>query len=100
MANYFQLISKKTGEATSFNTIDDELCAHFGYDVNPEQYFAGWYQSIGGRIASGRSFEEIRKQFIEHGLEHDGKHKELYDMLVKILDYLKDNYDSSAWTSR
>lgn len=100
MPNYVQLISKETGEATSFNAIDEELCNHFGYDIDPEKYFAGWYDSICGRLACGMSFDEIRERFVEHGKEYDGKNKRLYDMLINILEYLKEHYDSSAWASR
>ena len=98
MAAYFQLISKKTGEPTPFNQIDKELCDLFEQPVDPEKYILGWYDAIGWRIATGRTAEQIWDEF--QGYVDANDHANYYSALLIALNYILDNYTSSAWYSR
>ncbi len=96
----------RDGVKVSFNDIDAEICKMMGVDVNPEFYAFGWYDSICGRLAYGRTFEEIKDSFegeikearaLAPGMR-DSRVK-FYENLIKILEYLKDNYTHDAWYS-
>lgn len=97
----FQLL--KDGEPQKFNVVDDAICAHFGVKPDEKRYYYEWYDIIGLRIALGRSFEEIRESFIGFQNEPtDDVELKLDRMtswgrLIEILDFLKANYQSSAW---
>jgi len=90
MAAYFQLISKQTGEATPFNKIDEELCDNFEQPVDEHKYLSGWYDSIGLRLALGKSFDEIIAEFKELKLE----------ALTLIAEYLQEHYNANNWSGR
>jgi hypothetical protein len=104
MANCVSL--SRDGVKVSFNDIDAEICKMMGVDVSPEFYAFRWYDSICGRLAYGRTFEEIKTSF-EGEIEgaralapgmRDSRVR-FYENLLKILDYLKDNYTHDAWYS-
>jgi hypothetical protein len=96
----------KNGVKANFNDIDAEICNFMGVLINPENWAFGWYDSICGRLAYGRTFEEIKANF-EGEIEYaralppsmrDSKIR-FYENLIKILLFLKDNYTHDAWYS-
>ena len=106
MPNCFQLISKADHEAgaTSFNQIDEALCAHFGVPADPRKWLCEWYNDIGLRLAMGSSFDEIIEKFTR---EEEGDGRPFYGDLVgrkvsalQIAQYLNDHYTANAWSER
>jgi hypothetical protein len=105
MAAYFQLISFKTGESTSFSQIDEEICAAFAHPVDPDQYICGWYNAIGARVATGNTLDQVRTTFIGYIIEAiaDPRKKNqvsYYTNLIGILNWITNNYTTNSWYSR
>ncbi len=92
MAAYFQLISKETGEAVSFNQIDEEMCAYFKQPVDEDKYLCNWYNSIGWRVAMGKSLVEVAQEFIAYGPEASD--------LLQITNWLIERYTTDSWIGR
>jgi len=105
MPNYFQLTRKSNLKAgpVSFVEIDEEICKHFGVEPEPlgGRYYYEWYESIGFRLAIGKTLEQTRAQFVEYTQEPEDKHspnyKAYYERLIEIVDYLNEHYTSDAW---
>lgn len=108
MPNTLTLTRKTAPEAgpVAFTAIDEELCAARGCASDPTWYLDGWYDSIGGRLAAGRSWDEIRKSFtlqqLEAGERHDGApYAELMGRLIEITDWLEERFEADCgYTSR
>jgi hypothetical protein len=103
MAAYFQLISLTTGEATSFNQIDEEICAAFDQPVDPDKYLINWYNAIGQRVAMGKSLDEVRTTFIGYIIEaiSKGDNNQVigYTNLIGILNWITNHYTTNSWYS-
>ena len=100
----FQLI-KRSDEAAGpvrLTVIDEELCQHFGVPVDPVKYMGDWYDMIGFRLAIGKSFAEIREEFLEHIEEFRaiGREALFYEDALRILEYLETNFLSNSFYSR
>lgn len=89
MPNAFQLISKETGEAEPFITIDEKMCAALGVECHPTKYFMGWYDNIGSLIASGRKLEDMHTIYAEIIVK--------YPDFGRLITWLMDNYTTTAW---
>jgi len=104
MAAYFQLLDRTTGEATSFTEIDKNLCQHFEQPVDEDKWLCDWYNSIGLRVATGQTLEQVRVRFTEYiteGAEEDNKKKiEGYSNLILILDWIAEHYTTDSWTGK
>lgn len=100
MAAYFQLLDKKTGEAVIFNKLDEDMCRFWNMPVDADKYFMGWYDAIGFRAAIGKSFADIRKEFMGYTQEDNNKYVEYYLNLIEILDYIEERYDLNSWSGR
>jgi hypothetical protein len=101
MAAYFQLINLETGEATSFNKIDEEICAAFGWVVDDNKYAWDWYNTIGQRVAMGMTLDEVRTKFIGYIVNNHGCNEvKYYTYLIGILNWISNNYTTNAWYSR
>jgi hypothetical protein len=85
MPNCFTLTKKSEDKRAVFQTIDDEMRAHFGEPPDAERWLWGWYDSIGLALACGKTWDEIRKLF-EDSPE-----------LLKVVDYLEERYVSDCW---
>lgn len=101
MAAYFQLISKVTGEATSFTRIDEDMCAHFGVDCDPDKYLIDWYNCVGWRVAMGKSLDDVIAEFIA-GIGEETKNGNEnnaigYSNLVRVTKWLKEHYTTDSW---
>lgn len=86
----FQLRVKGEKEPSTFVDIDDKLCEHFGVTPDKEKYMNGWYDSIGLRLAIGRSFFEIQEEFDEIDEPWAKRH---YEIAV----WLDNHYTADAW---
>lgn len=80
-----QLFKVGETEASTFQRIDEEICAHFGVPVDPRFYYEGWYDSICLFLATGKSYQQVRE--IYHN----------FPRLVEIIDWLEENYRPNAW---
>ena len=98
MAAYFQLLNKSTGEAVSFNKLDEDICNHFGWPITDE-YVYGWYNAIGMRVAvNGMTLEEVKTRFQEYIDKND--HAEYYTTLNNIIDFIAKTYTTESWHAR
>lgn len=83
MPSCFQLM--RNGAAVPLNQIDEEMCRHFEVACHPVRYFEGWYDTIGFLLATGKTFDQIRVTYADEPI------------LVKIVDWLKANFESNSW---
>lgn len=101
MAAYFQLINLVTGKADSFVKIDEVMCLHFDVPVNDNEYLCNWYNSIGFRVATGKSLNEICQEFITGIGEETKRGNENnaigYANLLRIAQWLKLHYTTDSW---
>jgi hypothetical protein len=97
MPNYFQLSRKSDPEnkPVRFVEVDEEICRFFNQEPDPVKYVAGWYDSIGVRLAMGMSLSGIKQEF-EQEINKQGM-ESIYLALFKICEYLEENYNSNAW---
>jgi len=98
MPNYFQLVSKVSGEPEPFIKIDREMCEHFNQPCDEVKYFADWYDTIGFRVAMGKSFDDILQEF--GGYLRDDRteyERNFYALQIEIVRYLKERFDTNAW---
>lgn len=87
MPQCFQLL--RDGKAIPLSSIDEEMCRHFDVTPDPGCYFSLWYDVIGYQLATGNSWDEIRKL-----LEKD--YADL-PILVQISDWLQANFEVRSW---
>jgi len=92
----FQLFDKEKNEATSFSKIDKELCSFLGAPVDPVRYVLGWYDSIGFRLACGKSFEQIKAEFAGYVAEA-GTNVNFYKNLLRVVEWLETRYSPNSW---
>lgn len=97
MAACFQLIKKGTEEPALLNSIDEELCAHFNVPVHPNDWYKNWYNTIGFRLALGKTFDEIKPELQKLAEEYPDSE---CPQLVLIVDYLQEHYESTNWSER
>jgi hypothetical protein len=101
MAGYFQLINLVTGEADSFNHIDELMCAAFDEQVDPDKYLIDWYNCIGFRVAMGKTLDEVRTVFIGYIVEAIGKNDKnqitYYTNMIGLLNWLTNHYTTNSW---
>lgn len=68
MPLFFNLYRKGAPEGSapvSAIALDTEICALFGAEPDQHYYFAGWFDSIGLRLAQRQTWDEIRAKFTE-----------------------------------
>ena len=97
MPNCFTLTRKSNLEAgpVSLNKIDEEICGFLGVPVDPVKYCRSWFDIIGGRLALGRSFEEMRANFVEK--QSEDTHKDFWGDILQIVDFLAEHFTPDAW---
>jgi hypothetical protein len=96
MPNCFQLFLKGSSEPVSLNKIDEELCQLLGKPVHFKQYVVMWYDVIGWTIAVN-GYALGSKELREKVEEYDKLMDEDQGALIKCLDYLEENYTSTAF---
>lgn len=99
MPNYFSLTRKSNPEAgpVDFVTIDEEICAAFEVTPHSEHFVDGWYDSIGFRLAFGKSWDEIRGDFVLQRAEADNRddgapYSDLMSRLIAIANWLEERF--------
>ena len=95
MPNYFTLTRKGETEPRSFHSIDTELCEHFNVPEEKYYWLAGWYGSIGSRMALGKALgsRELRED-LEEVVEMFQQN--VRPNVIDVLDYLEQHYYSDA----
>jgi len=92
MPNCFQLRSKaEPTKLIRFIDLDEDLCNHFGVPVHPDEYYLGWYDFVGLRLAMGKTFDDMR-QYLS-----TSDHTEWSMKMLAIVDYIDDHCTSDAW---
>lgn len=100
----FQLYPKGGDKPVVLQRLDDEMRQHFGVEPDPEHWLGHWFDTIGFRLAIGKSFAEIREQFQGYVREEEAKGNpqhgvEFYTDLLKILDYIEERYTTTSFYS-
>lgn len=92
MPNCFNLTRKTaTNEGpVKLAQIDDELCKHLGVVADPVKYHLGWYDSVGFGLATGLTFDQLRKMCKDSGDTE----------LLPVIDFLDANFTALAWSER
>lgn len=94
----FQLYKKGEQSAATLNSIDEAMCVHFNQPVDPKKYLAGWYDTIGFKLAMGKNWEQIRVDFRELAVEWPDEDTQMWvRTMLKITDWLEENYTSDSW---
>ena len=88
MPSCFQLIPKGSDEPSKMVDIDAAICEHLGIEFSTEFWALGWYNSIGLGLAMGRNWDELKDILISD------------PELVKVIDFLQERYNVSAWYER
>lgn len=93
----FQLIDKGTGRPAILAEVDNRLCELFGAQPHPVKYFKSWYDVVGLRLAVGRTFPDIREEFISFLKNETLEEKNSDCEYIAIISYLELYYDTKAW---
>lgn len=96
----FQLFNRATNEPVSLRRLDDDLRAWFGAPVDDVHYFRDWYDTIGLRLALGKSFDQIRVEFLcyEEKTRIAAPHESTwYRGVLEVLDMIECAYSSESW---
>jgi hypothetical protein len=110
MPNCFQLFRRVTGFEKNlihparpevFSKIDVEICALLDVPVDDVRYCMDWYDTIGFRLACGKTFEENAKYFEDRIEECEAKSQrefaDEYRKLAKINDWLDEHFVVNSW---
>lgn len=107
MPNYVVMRRKGEKEAVSFQEIDAEMCAHFGVECHPVNWFGGWYSSIVERLSYMNGYADVRSaliqtrdEAIENGGYSDQEKEEIgeyFSEKLLILDYLEAHFDVDSF---
>jgi hypothetical protein len=93
MPNCFSLTPKGEPEPVRLGAVDDAMRAHFGAPPNPDEWYRGWYQTIGFMLARGLPWEGIREHVRTSMRPEADRAKD-----VAVVDWLEANYTADAWT--
>lgn len=88
MPNCFTLTKIGEDKPSRLPAVDDAICAHLGITPHEKFFAHRWYDLIGLSLALGHSWEKIREIFADDG------------DLLKIAQFLQDNYTVNAWAER
>ena len=101
----FQLFRKdgSSREPLVLQDVDEEICKHFEVPCDPVKWVCGWFDSIGFRLACGKSFAQIREEFgryvEEEKAEGNEDHVRLYVDLGNIAEFMEGQYSTSSFYS-
>jgi len=91
----FQLYPKGAQEPEKLQIVDDKMREAFEQPSDPDNWLGGWYDSIGFRLAMGKTFEEIRTRFEAYIAE--GNAVSYYTMALELLTWLEEHYTVDSW---
>ena len=98
MPNCIQFTKKGSDRPISMNKLDEEICGVLGVEVHPTAYVVMWFDRIAGRLAVGASWEDIEATFKREMTEAEDEEEVEYRMAqLSALNYLRENYQHSAW---
>lgn len=98
MAAYVKFYNKVSGEKADWYALDKEIYELLGHEYDDKKWCGltkeriegiDWYNIIGFCLACGQSYKELRSHISDDYTE-DGK--ELHDNMLKVIDYLEQNY--------
>ena len=95
----FTLARKESPERhLPLSTVDEELCKHLDVPIDAINYHYDWYDSIGLRLAVGKTFPEIEQEYLKYQEEaKETKALEYYNHMLKIINFLSNNFVSNNW---
>ena len=101
MPQYFQLISKATGQPATFTDIDAAMCKHFGAECHEVNWHHHWYPLVmEWGVAFGKTFAEMkdihRTGFADLPAD-DIEGRRGVEHLLEIIDWLNEHYTPDAW---
>jgi len=102
MADCFEIINPKTNEPVPLNQIDEEICNLIGAPVHERRYGGSgenawnWFDSIGWDMSQRRSYAEMREKYTKE-IDFYG---EYLIRIIKIINYLEENYTFRAFYGR
>ena len=95
MPNCFQLTRKGEDKPMLLQAIDDEMCAAFGEPTDPNKWLWNWYDTIGLGLALGHDWQKLREIY-----EPEDADDWFYHRLMRVIDWLEQNFTAYAWTER
>ena len=104
----YQLYRKSNQQegAVKLQIVDEEMCAHFNEPVHETRWYYDWHNSIGFRLAMGKTFEQIRTEFAKEAAEdraaiEAGRTKPEfcydYPKAIEICNWLEANFTTDSW---
>ena len=84
MPSCFTLTRKGETELAKLNAVDAHMCAHFGVECHPTEWYQNWYNWEGLALACGRDWDWMRTNDPERSA---------------IVDFLAEHYESDAFYS-
>lgn len=98
MAVHFQLIRKTASEVGPVNLVDldAEIAREFGDEPDDVRYYYGWFDSIGWRLASGRTWDEIRAALQPSEID-DEEYCAVLSRLREIATWLEERFEVVCW---
>lgn len=99
MPNYFSLTRKSEPEKGPVNLleIDGEMCKHFDVPYHPKLWYHYWHDTIGFALATGDTFETLRKKMLKQIEETTEEFKEWDTRTLQIINWLDENFTSDAY---
>ncbi|SRR6266446_7653374 len=96
MPNCFSLTRKSTGQVAILQEVDTEMRKLFKEPPDPDHWLWSWYDTIGLRLALGRTFTDIIQKCHSNIIEYP-EDKDYYNRKLEIAKYLSENFTSDAW---
>ena len=96
MPNCFSLTRKSTGQVAILQDVDTEMRKHFKEPPDPDHWLWSWYNTIGLRLALGRTFTDIIQECHSNIIEYPEDMK-YYIRKLEIAEYLNQHFVPEAW---
>ena len=97
MSNCFQMTRKGRDKPMALQAIDDEMRVAFGEPADPKKWLWQWYNLVGLGLAMGKTWEELRKMF---GPDEDEDEDAFGERMLRVIDWLEQNFTADAWVER
>lgn len=81
----FELIDRSTGELVPLVEADNRMRVAMGFDPDPENWLANWYNRFGISLACGESWERVKEDW------------ELCPAVLGVIEYLASIYEVHCW---
>lgn len=89
MANFFTLTANGETKPAVFQDIDDRMREALGEPADPKHWLYEWYDTVGLGLAMGYDWEKMRTKIF-----HDSPE------LLRVIDWLEENYTPDSWAGR